>query len=80
VVSGYRGRWAAVERRSFVAHMRAIVLRGGVEVENPLELVLEFFAAYSSYVAGDASGPMSFDDSDLRLANRGGARVSAARR
>jgi hypothetical protein len=57
--------------------MRAIVLRGGVEVENPLDLVLEFFAAYSSYVAGDASGPMSFDESDLRLANRGGARISA---
>jgi Family of unknown function (DUF6308) len=57
--------------------MGAIVLRGGVEVEHPLELALEFLAAYSSYEAGDASGPMSFDESDLRLANRGGARISA---
>jgi Family of unknown function (DUF6308) len=57
--------------------MGAIVLRGGVEVEHPLELAREFLAAYSSYEAGDASGPMSFDESDLRLANRGGARISA---
>jgi len=57
--------------------MGPIVLRGGVEVENPLELALEFLAAYSRYEAGDSSGPASFDESDLRLANRGGARISA---
>jgi hypothetical protein len=55
-----------------------IVLRGGVEVENPLELALEFLEAYSSYEAHESSGPASFDESDLRLANRGGARISAA--
>jgi Family of unknown function (DUF6308) len=55
-----------------------IVLRGGIEVENPLELALEFLAAYSGYEAGDSSGPASFDEGDLRLANRGGARISAA--
>jgi hypothetical protein len=58
--------------------MSTIVLRGGVEVENPLELALEFLAAYSSYEARDSSGPDSFDESDLRQANRGGARISAA--
>jgi hypothetical protein len=58
--------------------MRRIILRGGVEVENPLELTLEFLAVYSSFEAGDSSGPASFDESDLRLANRGGARISAA--
>jgi uncharacterized protein DUF6308 len=58
--------------------MSTIILRGGVEVENPLELALEFLAAYSSYEAYDSSGPASFDESDLRLANRGGARISAA--
>jgi hypothetical protein len=59
--------------------MSRLILRGGVEVENPLELALEFLAAYSSYEpAGDSSGPASFDESDLRLANRGGARISAA--
>jgi hypothetical protein len=57
--------------------MHRIILRGGVEVENPLELTLEFLAAYSSFEAGDPSGPASFDESDLRLANRGGARISA---
>jgi uncharacterized protein DUF6308 len=57
--------------------MHRIILRGGVEVENPLELTLEFLAAYSSFEAGDSSGPASFDESDLRLANRGGARISA---
>ena len=58
--------------------MSTIILRGGVEVEKPLELALEFLTAYSSYEAGDSSGPASFDESDLRLANRGGARISAA--
>jgi hypothetical protein len=58
--------------------MNAIVLRGGVEIENPLDLVLEFVAAYSSEEASDSSGPASFDESDLRRANRGGARISAA--
>jgi Family of unknown function (DUF6308) len=58
--------------------MSTIVLRGGVEVEHPLELALDFLAAYSSYDAYETSGPTSFDESDLRLANRGGARISAA--
>jgi Family of unknown function (DUF6308) len=58
--------------------MSRIILRGGVEVDNPLELALDFLAAYSSYEAGDSLGPTSFDESDLRVANRGGARISAA--
>ena len=53
-----------------------MTLRGGVEIENPLELALEFLAAYPGYDANDSS-PASFDESDLRLANRGGARISA---
>ena len=55
-----------------------IVLRGGIEIENPLELALAFLEAYSSLEAGVSSGPASFDEGDLRLANRGGARISAA--
>jgi hypothetical protein len=58
--------------------MRAIILRGGVEVENPLEVALRFLEAYSSCEAGDSSEPNSFDERDLRRANRGGARISAA--
>ena len=41
-------------------------------------MALEFLEAYSSYDARDSSQPASFDESDLRLANRGGARISAA--
>jgi Family of unknown function (DUF6308) len=55
-----------------------IGLRGGLEVGNPLEVALEFLAAYPSYDETEASGPFTFDEADLRLANRGGARISAA--
>jgi hypothetical protein len=58
--------------------MSTIILRGGVEVENPLELALKFLDAYSTYEPYDTSRPASFDERDLRLANRGGARISAA--
>jgi hypothetical protein len=58
--------------------MSAIILRGGVELEHPLELALEFLEAYSSYEVYDSPSPVSFDETDLRLANRGGARISAA--
>jgi Family of unknown function (DUF6308) len=57
--------------------MRTIVLRCGVEVSNPLELALEFLGAYSSYESRDSSKPASFDQNDLRTANRGGARIAA---
>jgi hypothetical protein len=57
--------------------MDTVILRGGIEVEDPLDLALEFLAAYSSREAYDSSGPASFDESDLRRANRGGARISA---
>jgi hypothetical protein len=55
-----------------------IVLRRGLEVEDPLSLALNFVEAYANYDSADHSGPVSFDESDLRLANRGGARISAA--
>jgi hypothetical protein len=55
--------------------MSRIVLRGGVEVGNPLELTLEFLAAYADYAVPGSSGPLA--EADLRTANRGGARISA---
>jgi hypothetical protein len=58
--------------------MNTIILRSGIEVANPLELALKFLEAYSGYEAHDSSGHASFDEGDLRLANRGGARISAA--
>jgi hypothetical protein len=55
-----------------------VVLRSGVEVEDPLGVALGFLEAYPHFDAGDASGSASFGEPDLRLANRGGARISAA--
>src|SRR6058998_2212980 len=55
-----------------------IVLRHGIEVENALEPTLEFLDAYPSTVSDDASPTESFGEGDLRRANRGGARISAA--
>ena len=54
-----------------------IVLRGGLELEDPLGVTIRFVEAYPGYDARD-SRPGSFDESDLRHANRGGARISAA--
>ena len=54
-----------------------IVLRGGVTVEDPLSIVLGFLQAWRIDV-GEGSPPQSFGEIDLRLANRGGARISAS--
>jgi hypothetical protein len=54
-----------------------IVLRGGLELVDPLDVTIRFVEAYPTYDARD-SRPGSFDESDLRHANRGGARISAA--
>ncbi len=58
--------------------MSVIVLRGGVDVQRPLELAVEFLTAYSGSESTHASGLTSFDECDLRRANRDGARISAA--
>jgi uncharacterized protein DUF6308 len=58
--------------------MSAIVLRGGIDLEHPLEPALAFLQAYSSYEAYEDPQPRSFGERDLRHANRGGARISAA--
>ena len=54
-----------------------IALRGGLEIEGPLDVTIRFVEAYPTYDSRD-SRPGSFDESDLRHANRGGARISAA--
>jgi hypothetical protein len=53
-----------------------IVLRNGIHIEDPLRVVLGLGAW--AFDVGDPSEPSSFGESDLRLANRGGARISAA--
>jgi len=55
----------------------SVVLRSGVEIEDPLRVVLGFLEAGWVDV-GDASESASFGEHELRLANRGGARISAA--
>lgn len=67
-----------VRDRAGVRDLSTVVLRRGLEVENPLELALEFLGPYSSYDDDVSSDPASFEETDLRLANRGGARISAA--
>jgi hypothetical protein len=61
-----------------VASSRPVVLRNGVEVGQPLALALGFVEAYGSWDAADPAPPASFGEPHLRLANRGGARISAA--
>jgi hypothetical protein len=56
---------------------RPVVLRNDVRIEDPLRVVLGFLEAWRLEV-NVPSRPTSFDESDLRLANRGGARISAA--
>jgi Family of unknown function (DUF6308) len=55
-----------------------VVLRNGVEVEDPLTVVLGFLKAPGRFDVNDPARPTSFGEPDLRLANRGGARISAA--
>jgi len=54
-----------------------IRLRAGVEVDDPLTVVLGFVNAGYAYDLSTASGSSRFGEPDLRLANRGGARISA---
>ena len=54
-----------------------IVLRHGLEVHDPLAVVLDFVGAGYTYDVSTAPAPSTFREADLRLANRGGARISA---
>jgi hypothetical protein len=60
-----------VTRRTFLP----VGLRGGVEIADPLRVVLGYVETWR-FELGDTSA--SFQESDLRLANRGGARISAS--
>ena len=55
-----------------------MILRNGVGIEDPLTTVLGFLEEQWAYDVGEVSAPGSFGEPDLRLANRGGARISAA--
>jgi RNA polymerase sigma-70 factor (ECF subfamily) len=58
--------------------VRPVVLRNGVGIEDPLSVVLAFLQAHGRLGISDAAQPTAFGEPDLRLANRGGARISAA--
>jgi hypothetical protein len=58
--------------------VRPVVLRNGVGIEDPLSVVLAFLRAYRRLGISDPTQPTAFGEPDLRLANRGGARISAA--
>jgi hypothetical protein len=58
--------------------VRPVVLRNGVEIADPLRVALDFLEAYGHLEVADPSEPGSFGEPDLRAANRGGARISAA--
>jgi hypothetical protein len=49
-----------------------------LEIEDPLGVVLGFLRAYESLDSVEPSAPTAFGEPDLRLANRGGARISTA--
>jgi Family of unknown function (DUF6308) len=57
---------------------RPVVLRNGVVIEDALRVVLGFVEARWHFDASDPSRSASFGEPDLRLANRDGARISAA--
>jgi hypothetical protein len=68
---GYGDRMAAMS-------FQPVVLRSGVVIDDPLGVMLGFLQARGHFEVSDASQPMSFGEPDLRLANRDGARISAA--
>jgi len=55
-----------------------VVLRNGVVVEDPLGAVLGLLKGSWHFDVSASSQWASFGEADLRLANRGGARISAA--
>lgn len=57
--------------------IRPVVLRNGIEIDDPLSVAFGFLEAYGRYDTHDVSRAAVFDESDLRHANRGGARIAA---
>jgi Family of unknown function (DUF6308) len=57
---------------------RPVVLRNGVVISDPLSVVLGFLKGSWFFDISDPSRSVPFGEPDLRLANRGGARISAA--
>jgi hypothetical protein len=59
--------------------VRPVVLRNGVEIEDPVTMVLGLLEGANWQLAGgDPRRPSAFGEPDLRRANQAGARISAA--
>jgi hypothetical protein len=56
---------------------RPVVLRNAIDIEDPLPVALGFLEAHWHFEVSDPSRSASFGESDLRLANQSGARISA---
>jgi hypothetical protein len=67
----------AYRDRVTTSSVQPVVLRNGVEIPDPVGVVLGPVEAQWAFDVSDHSGPTSFTEADLRLANRGGARISA---
>jgi hypothetical protein len=57
--------------------VRPVLLRNGVDVEDPLRALLGFLEAHWHLDTDNPSASASFGEADLRMANRSGARISA---
>jgi hypothetical protein len=66
------------DERVTTSSVRPVVLRNGIGIDDPLRVVLGFLKAPGRFDVSDPSRLASFGEPDLRLANRGGARISAA--
>jgi hypothetical protein len=55
-----------------------VILRNGLVIEDPVRVLLGFVEARRGFDLSEPARPASFGEPDLRLANRGGARISAA--
>jgi Family of unknown function (DUF6308) len=55
-----------------------VVLRHSVEIEEPLAVVLTLLESFPPFAVDADPEPLSIGPADIRLANRGGARISAA--
>jgi hypothetical protein len=56
---------------------RPVILRNGLTIDDPLEVVLRLAAAFRPLAPSESARTAVFGEADLRLANRNGARISA---
>jgi Family of unknown function (DUF6308) len=64
--------------RVTASSIRPVVLRHGAGIDDPLTVVLGLLKAPGRFDISDPARPASFGEPDLKLANRAGARISAA--